>query len=142
VNARPESLARIAAFVADVARRWGLTPQETFDVQMAVDEACANVIQHAYRGDESGLIELAVACDGKSCTVTIRDHGAPFDPGAVLEPDTTAPLEERPIGGLGLFFMRRLMDEVHFQFDERTGNVLTMVKHRQRGPEAGETTTP
>lgn len=131
LRARPENLARIAAFIADVARQWNLTPRETFHIQMAVDEACTNIIQHSYQGDESGVIELTCQQTGDACIVTIHDYGRAFDPDAVPEPDVGAPLEDRPIGGLGLFFMRQLMDEVRFEFDEQRGNVLTMVKYRK-----------
>lgn len=131
VRARPENLARIAAFVSDVAESWDLGPKETFDIQMAVDEACTNIIEHGYRGDETGTIEISCRQTREGCTITIRDFGRTFDPDAVPEPDTEAPLEERPIGGLGLFFMRQLMDEVHFQFDEERGNLLTMTKRRK-----------
>lgn len=128
VHARPENLARIAAFLGDVAERWGLGPKETFDIQMAVDEACTNIIEHGYAGDESGTVEITCRQTDEGCTVTIRDFGRSFDPDSVPEPDIEAPLEDRPVGGLGLFFMRQLMDDVHFRFDAEHGNVLTMTK--------------
>lgn len=128
VHARAENLARIAAFLGDVAEQWGLGPKETFDVQMAVDEACTNVIEHGYGGDERGTIEIICRQTDAGYAISIRDFGRAFDPDAVPEPDIEAPLEERPVGGLGLFFMRQLMDDVHFQFDEVQGNVLTMTK--------------
>lgn len=131
VRAKPENLARIAAFISQVAERWGLGPKETFDVQMAVDEACTNIIEHGYQGDESGTIEISCRQTDEGCTIQIRDFGRAFDPDIVPEPDVKAPLEERPIGGLGLFFMRQLMDSVHFQFGEARGNVLTMTKRRK-----------
>ena len=131
VRAKPENLTRIAAFVTDVAERWGLGPKETFDVQMAVDEACTNIIEHGYQGDQSGTIEINCQQSGDQFTVTIRDFGLSFDPREVPEPDIGAPLEERPIGGLGVFFMRQLMDSVEFRFDEEQGNVLIMTKRRE-----------
>ena len=53
-------------------------------------------------------------------------HGSSFDPSRIPEPNLTGPLEERPAGGLGLYFMRQLMDQVDFEFDAVNGNVLTM----------------
>lgn len=142
VRAKPENLARIAAFVNDAAERWGLGPKETFDIQMAVDEACTNIIEHGYEGDTSGMIEIRCRQTDDECTIKIRDHGRNFDPDAVPEPDVQAPLEERPVGGLGLFFMRQLMDEVEFHFGEEEGNVLVMKKRREpvivREPDAAE----
>lgn len=128
VHARAENLARIAAFLGDIAEQWGLGPKETFDVQMAVDEACTNIMEHGYGGDESGTIEIVCRQTDAGCAISIRDFGRAFDPDAVPEPDIEAPMEERPVGGLGLFFMRQLMDDVHFHFDEAEGNVLTLTK--------------
>lgn len=127
VRSRPENLSRIADFVHRVAHSWGLNERETFAVSMAVDEACTNIIEHAYRGEE-GPIEIVCRREGDDCRIVIRDWGHPFDPSKVPEPDLVAPLEEREVGGLGIFFMRRLMDEVHFSFDPDQGNVLTMVR--------------
>jgi anti-sigma regulatory factor (Ser/Thr protein kinase) len=63
--------------------------------------------------------------------VALRDYGHPFDPSRVPEPDINAGLEERKAGGLGLYLIRKLMDEVHFEFTPDSGNVLTMVKHKE-----------
>lgn len=131
VRAKPENLARIAAFISDAAERWGLGPKETFEVQMAVDEACTNIIEHGYAGDETGKIEIRCRQTDDKCTIEIRDFGRTFDPEAVPEPDIEAPLAERPVGGLGLYFMRQLMDSVEFQFGEEEGNLLTMTKRRK-----------
>lgn len=131
MHAKPENLARIAAFVTNTAERWGLGPKDVFDIQMAVDEACTNIIEHGYQGDEDGMIEIRCRQESDVCKITIRDFGRSFDPREVPEPDIDAPLEERPIGGLGLFFMRELMDSVEFRFGEEEGNVLVMTKRRE-----------
>jgi anti-anti-sigma factor len=127
VSSRPENLSRIADFVHRVAAAWGLNEREAFAVSMAVDEACTNIIEHAYGTDE-GPIEIACRREDDDCIIVIRDQGRPFDPFKIPEPDLEAPLEEREVGGLGLFFMRQLMDEVNFHFDPDLGNVLTMVR--------------
>ena len=61
----------------------------------------------------------------------LRDYGRPFDPASVPEPDLHASLEDRRGSGLGLYFMRQLMDKVHFEFTPDSGNVLTMVKRKE-----------
>ena len=61
-------------------------------------------------------------------TIQLRDHGSPFDPSCVSDPDLECDLEEREEGGLGLYIMRRLMDEVHFECSSESGNMVTMVK--------------
>lgn len=130
ITSRPENLSRVAEFIAEVAANFGMTDQETYNIQMAVDEAVTNIIEHAYEGDE-GPIEIIAERHGDDFVVKLRDRGKPFDPDTVNEPDVSASLEDREIGGLGLYFMRRLMDEVTFHFSDAGWNELTMVRHRR-----------
>ncbi|MGD8626079.1 MAG: ATP-binding protein [Anaerolineae bacterium] len=125
-----EQLATIRDFVASVGRDLGLAREMIYDLQLAVDEACANVIKHAYGGQE-GKLKVTVEPVGDTVQVIIRDWGSAFDPQAVPIPDVSAPLEDRPLGGLGLFLMRQMMDRVDFEFDQDRGNTLTMTKKRQ-----------
>ena len=130
VTGELENLARIGQFIADTTRALGLSKDDAFAVEMAVDEACANVIGHAYGGRSDGTIELACYLEEDRLVVTIRDHGEPFDPESVPCPDIQCSLKQREVGGLGLYFMRTLMDEVRFKFDTPEGNVLRMTKVR------------
>lgn len=124
------NLPRISRFVSESARALGLSEDDVFAVEMSVDEACSNVIEHAYAGRRDGTVEVVCYLEADRFVVTIRDHGRPFDPASVPCPDISSPLEERDIGGLGVYFMRTLMDEVRFEFDESEGNTLTMTKVR------------
>jgi serine/threonine-protein kinase RsbW len=128
---RFDSLARIGEFIARAARSAGLDPTATYAVEMAVDEACTNIIEHAYGGEGCGDIECTYRITPSGLTVTLRDHGRPFDPSSIPEPRIHANLEERKEGGLGLYLIRKLMDEVHFEFIPDAGNTLTMVKRRE-----------
>ena len=128
VDSRLERLSEIANFIELAARSSGLNEDQTYDVQMAVDEACANVIEHAYRGRANGTIDIVCEKRGKEFVVTIQDFGERFDPKKVASPRTRDPLSKRNIGGLGLFFMRKMMDKVKFEFSAGSGNRLTMVK--------------
>jgi serine/threonine-protein kinase RsbW len=128
---RPENLADIARFIAGATAHLGLDERETFDVQVAVDEACTNIMRYAYGPDGEGPIELCCELQDDACVITIHDWGRAFDPSAVPEPDVTSPLHKRKLGGLGLYFMRKLMDEVRFEFDAEKGNYLTMVRRRR-----------
>ncbi len=131
--ARFESLNTVREFVGEVAREIGMDDSEVYAVQLAVDEACSNIIEHAYGGQNRGEIECSCAVNGEKLTVILRDHGKPFDPASIAAPDLSSGLKERQVGGLGLFLMRHLMDEVHFEAQGEAGNVLTMVKHRREG---------
>lgn len=126
--ARYESLSAIDRFVADAARRVGFDSCTVYQVQLAVDEACSNIIEHAYGGEGKGVIECTWCIEPSGLTVVLRDHGRSFDPDSIPEPDVQADLEERTGGGLGLYFIYHMMDQVSFDFDSETGNVLTLVK--------------
>ncbi len=127
VNSHVDRLAEIAEFIGQAARASGLNEEQIYDIQMAVDEACTNVIQHAYHGHPDGTIEISCEKHGKDYVISIQDYGDRFDPKKVVRPRTHAPLSRRNIGGLGLFFMHKLMDRVEFDFTPH-GNRLTLVK--------------
>jgi anti-anti-sigma factor len=121
------SIPTITHFAADAARSAALDEDEVFHCQMAVDEACTNIIEHAYGEDATGNIEITCFVEPGICTIQIVDHGRPFNPDSVPVPRIGASLDEIKPGGIGLHLMRRLMDEVRFEFTEH-GNRLTMKK--------------
>ncbi len=120
-------LSRIRRFVEEVGEELGIPERELYDLELAVDEACTNVIEHGYNG-VGGKIEIQIEALNGGVQVVIRDWGEPFDPESVPVPDVTAPLERRPQGGVGLFLMRQVMCQVEFAFDPQGGNTLTMTK--------------
>ncbi len=122
-------LAAIAEFVGEGARQAGLSEDEVFAVQMAADEACTNSIEHAY-GGRNGEVRVCCWTEGDQYVVRITDFGDPFDPESVPVPDTSAPLLERGIGGLGLFFMRELVDQIDFASDDVQGNQVILRKRK------------
>jgi serine/threonine-protein kinase RsbW len=128
--ARFEFLDEIREFVAQAAREGGFTEKEIYSLQLAADEAASNIIEHAYEGVSDA--DLDITCDvyGDTLTITMRDTGIPFDPSSVKPPNLKADLSERQIGGLGLYLMRKLMDEVRYESNSKTGNLLTMTKRR------------
>jgi serine/threonine-protein kinase RsbW len=120
-------LGAIRDFVAEASRSLGAGERVILDLQLAVDEICSNSVRHGYGGRE-GQLEVTVERAGQSIRVVVRDWGRAFDPELIPDPDLDIPLEERSLGGLGLFLVRRVMDEVRFEFDENRGNSVTMVK--------------
>ena len=128
--ARFDSLAAIGEFVTRAAKAAGLDARAVYAVQLAVDEACTNIIEHAYGGEGRGDIECTCITSNNGLTVILRDYGCPFDPTSVPEPDLCASLEDRKVRGLGLYCIRQLMDKVRFEFTLDSGNVLTMVKRK------------
>lgn len=128
VTSEMKNLTAVSDFVTEFARRQRICEDDTFALQTAIDEACANVVDHAYRGKPDGKMQIECALSDGQVTVTIVDHGIPFDPRSVPRPDVSAPLQKRQEGGLGLYLMERLMDSVKFEFDPAKGNRLTMKK--------------
>jgi serine/threonine-protein kinase RsbW len=136
VSSDMRNLATISDFVSACAREWALNEYDTFALQMATDEACANVIEHAYNGRPDGTVSIECSLANDEVILTIRDRGRPFDPKSVPRPDMAAPLDKRHEGALGLYLMEKLMDVVQFEFDPTRGNRLTMRKkvHREKLP--------
>jgi serine phosphatase RsbU (regulator of sigma subunit)/putative methionine-R-sulfoxide reductase with GAF domain/anti-sigma regulatory factor (Ser/Thr protein kinase) len=131
--AKFDQLDSIREFAIQAARDAGMDDSETYAIELSIDEACTNIIEHAYQGENRGEIECTCDSNEVCLTVVIRDHGKPFDPSTVVTPDLNADIENRAVGGLGVFLMKQLMDEVHFEPLGEAGNVLTMVKRRKKG---------
>jgi serine/threonine-protein kinase RsbW len=125
-----KSLAPISSFVVKLAEKADFSPNDIYAIQTAVDEACSNIIDHAYGGENRGDIEVNVKQIRNGIQIVLRDEGEPFDPSDIPDPDITSPLEIRKERGLGVFFMRKLMDKVIFEFSDRKGNTLTLIKYK------------
>ena len=128
VDSRLERLGEIAEFIESIAKECGMNEDQTYDVQMAVDEACTNVIEHAYCGRKNGTIDITCEKRGDHLVIVIHDFGEKFDPKQVEQPRTKDPLSKRNVGGLGIFFMKKMMDKIEFKFSPSDGNRLTMIK--------------
>jgi len=125
-DARLENLSVIADFISTSMSQLGIE-EGIFEVQVAVDEACTNIMKYAYSG-KGGIITITCELQDNDLVVNIRDKGKPFDPASVPSPDLGADVDKRKIGGLGIYLMRKLMDDVSYSFDAETGNTLVMRK--------------
>lgn len=133
LHADLSQLGVIREFVVQASRDLDVDEKIIPCLQLAVDEICTNAIRHGY-GGQGGPIEVTVESVEEGVQVMVRDWGVAFDPQAVPVPDVSAPLEERPLGGLGLFLVRQMMDDVRFEFRGAEGNTVTMVKRlNERG---------
>ena len=108
-------LVEVRRFVENHARQAHLRDDAIEQFKIAVDEACTNVIKHAYMGDDRQQIDLAIIVDDDRFTVRIRDEGRAFHPRMYSEPNIFKYAETRRAGGFGVHIMRRLMDEVEYQ---------------------------
>ena len=113
-----------------------LREKESFDdkdiyaVELAVDEACSKIIEHAYGGEGKG--EIICICNdlNNGLEIILKDDGERFDPAAVSAPDFSIELDKLEPRGAGLFLIRNMMDDVDFKFSKETGNELRMVKRK------------
>ena len=131
VAAQVESLGTVRAFVEDACRRAGADAESCFDLKLAVDEACTNIIEHGYAGRQDGTI--AISCDATDDTlrVTILDHGRSFTPGSVAPADVDSDWKDRPVGGLGWHFILNSVDAVDYVPDP-AGNRLILTKRSRK----------
>lgn len=129
--ARFEYLDEIREFVGDIARQGGFGEKDVYNIQLATDEAASNIIEHAYEGISDGVLDLSCGMESDTIKIILIDYGFPFDPSTVPMPDLKADLSDRKIGGLGIFLMRKLMDEVHYEPRADKSNVLTMTKRKR-----------
>ncbi len=97
------------------------------DIRLAVTEACQNIITHGYAGMDPGSIILSLTFDPRRVVIRITDFGHSFEPIEAPPPDVEAGLEDRPMGGFGLYLIHQTMDEVSYEVTE-DGNCLTLVK--------------
>ena len=123
------SLEKIAEYVHQSAGETGLDECSLYAVISAVDEACTNIIEHAYGGEGIGDIQCTCLTDESTLTILLQDQGRSFDPTKICKPDLSTSLEKRQTHGLGVYLINCFMDEVHFEFTPNSGNTLTMVKY-------------
>ncbi|MFN3706344.1 MAG: ATP-binding protein [Thermoflexales bacterium] len=138
-SAHIEQLTRIRDLVCTAARHTGFEGVHMNHVELAVEEACMNIINHAYARRDGGYLEVQVRSErGRRLTIVLIDCGQSFDPASACTYDPSQPLEGSQQVGFGLYLMRCLMDELKFEFgittsEERCGgqpfNRLTMVKN-------------
>jgi serine/threonine-protein kinase RsbW len=130
VPGRYDRLEQIAKFIEQAGEAAGLDTVAICRCQLAVDEACTNIIEHGYQGEDRGPIEIACEPRAGELVITISDQARPFDDAAVPQPQLGDDLEELQVGGLGLYFIHQVMDKVEFTREAGT-NKLVLVKKRE-----------
>jgi serine/threonine-protein kinase RsbW len=133
VRGRYTAIRQVCEFVSEGAARAGFDEDAIFQVQLACDEACTNIIEHTYQDEDVGDITVSWEIGSRAFVVTIRDSGEQFNPREIPPaPVPPSPLDEDEFeikeGGLGVYFMRKLMDSVNYSYKKGNGNILTMKK--------------
>jgi anti-sigma regulatory factor (Ser/Thr protein kinase) len=128
VHADMDEIPRTLSEIEECLQSGGFSKEEILDIQLAVEEVITNTIRYGYAG-APGTIAILCAVEPDKATVEIADDAPAFDPLLAPEPDLSADLDNRPIGGLGIFLIRQVMDEVVYRFADNK-NVLVLVKKR------------
>ncbi len=126
ISSQFEEISRVREWLGGHASAAGFSDQEVRGLKLAVSEACANVIEHAYKGEPGNPIELHLVVNEESLVLTIRDFGAKFDLEKYELPDLSEPHE----GGYGVFLIRSLIDKVEYDTSNERGTMLTLTKYR------------
>lgn len=128
VKSKTENLSEIRDFVSSNARAAGILEATVENIILAVDEACTNIIKHAYKLSPEGEIIIKINYDDEKFTVTIIDYGKSFEPERVPLPDLQKYYREHRVGGLGMYLMKSLMDDVHYKSVPGKYNQVVLTK--------------
>ncbi|MBP5426134.1 MAG: ATP-binding protein [Prevotella sp.] len=122
------TIPQLSEFIESFCDEAGIGMETTMSLNLALEEAVVNVMDYAYPKDTAGHVNIDVRTDADCVVFVITDNGIPFDPTAMKDVDTTLPLEERSIGGLGIFLTRQIMDDISYE-RSNDKNILTLKKN-------------
>jgi serine/threonine-protein kinase RsbW len=123
-----DELPVLAEKIEALAESWELSMPLAMNINLALEEAISNVIFYAFDDEKEHDIKIVLSLENKTLTIEIIDDGKPFDPTARQQPDVSLPAEDRPIGGLGIFLIRKMMDNVTYTRHNNL-NTLTLLKN-------------
>ena len=128
LQATLENIAKVTAFIDEELEKLGCPMKAQMQIDVAIDELFSNISRYAYPGGQGEATVRFVFDEAERvCSVIFMDRGIPFDPLAQEAPDVNSPLADRPIGGLGIFLVRKTMDSVSYRY-ENGQNILTIQK--------------
>jgi serine/threonine-protein kinase RsbW len=132
IDSRTDNLIAVRDFITQAARDFGFGDVEVANIVLAVDEACTNIIKHGYKYDATKTITIVVIPDRKGLELRIRDNGIRFDPRDITTPDMKEYFAKFRRGGLGVYLMKRLMDEVEYIIRPGEPNEVRLMKYLNR----------
>jgi serine/threonine-protein kinase RsbW len=127
-----ENLQMIREFVLKIAAKTGFNEETQEQIALAVDEACTNVIKHAHHHDARRLMDIQIKTDANKMIITITDKGSGFDIRKLKDPDLEKYIRESRHGGLGIYLIKTLMDEVDYEFNPGVKNQVQLTKYLQK----------
>lgn len=128
VNNSVDELTRVAGFLEELGEEWNLPVPLVMSLNLVVEEALSNIILYGFNDNNEHTIEILFNRDNSLITITITDDGIEYDPTQSRDPDISLSPSERPVGGLGIFLIKRIMDSVHYKRIDNL-NILTLTKN-------------
>jgi len=129
VKSATDNLAKIREFTKSAAIECGFSEEVIGKIILAVDEACTNIIKHAYKFSPEGIISIKIKFDNNKLSISITDEGLQFDPNRIPEPNLKQYYQQKRVGGLGMFLMKKLMDEVRYSTPSENKNQVVLIKY-------------
>jgi serine/threonine-protein kinase RsbW len=123
-----DEIPRISTALDALMRKYGFMEEDILDTQLAVEEAVTNIVMHGY-GSAGGEVVVLFRAGKGIVEIQLEDRATPFNPLTLPEPDLTADVEDRKIGGLGIFLIRKVMNDIQYRFEDNK-NILVMVKRK------------
>jgi len=136
ILSRTDHLLEVRDFVSEAARQFGFSEEDVANIVLAVDEACTNIIKHAYQYAPDKEILIAIHRNNGTFEVKIKDHGKSFNPQTLKVPDLKRNLSHHRRGGLGVYLMKKLMDKVEYNFAPDHDNEVSLVKYLSKRSES------
>ena len=127
IDAKLENVSDAIDFVSKEAEDLPFSLRDKHQIEIAIDEIVSNVARYAYK-DKSGKTAVRIDTDSNGITITITDSGVPYNPLEKPDPDVTLSAEEREIGGYGIYIVKKVMDEVTYEYKDNK-NIFTMRKN-------------
>ncbi len=134
--AKLENLERLVKCVSDCAKTQGFDEKKTSEIELATEEAIVNICHYSYP-EEPGDVEIDCKLEDGRFVIEIKDSGVPFDMTSFSDPDMGADIAERKIGGLGIFLIKKVMDEVRYR-RENDRNILDLIVLRRKRQSDGD----
>ena len=129
IEATPENVEKVIEFIDGMLEEYGCGVKEQMAIDVAVDELFSNIAHYAYNPKTGyATVLVDVKNDPLAVEITFIDNGVPYDPLAKADPDTTLSVEDRQIGGLGIFIVKKSMDAVNYEYKDGK-NILTIKKN-------------
>lgn len=129
ILSRTDYLLEVREFVGEAARTFGFSEEDVSNIVLAVDEACTNIIKHAYQYATDKEIEVSILPKNRTFEIRIFDSGKSFNPSTIRKLDLKEQIGHRKRGGLGVYMMKKLMDRVEYNFHQGKRNEVRLIKY-------------